>query len=228
MMPDPSGPAGDRPQSGFTLLEIMISLAILAVIFTLIYGTFEAVYQGAEKLEEDADVYRLARFGIYHMTNNLAMLHAKPSPTHVPTAPGVPAVPKKALALFIGEDKEQLIQDTVYPSDSLEFMAVSHGSTVPGAPESDLTTVRYAVQDEILIQEMQLSNGKVLTYEIGGPIQGLNLRYYDPKRKRWEDDWDADVRNSLPNVVEIEFVLAQEGRDPLRFKTLADLPMGGQ
>ncbi|MDC4222917.1 MAG: prepilin-type N-terminal cleavage/methylation domain-containing protein [Candidatus Manganitrophus sp.] len=82
----------DNPQSkGFTLLEILVSLAILAVLFTLVYGSFNATYRVSEQLEEQADSYRLARLGFYHLAKDLSMIYqTKPIPGQ-PTSPRLPS-----------------------------------------------------------------------------------------------------------------------------------------
>lgn len=197
----------------------MISLGILSVIFTLIYGTFNAVSQGADHLEEEAEVYRLTRFGIYHMANNLSMVY-------FPNKAISPSPGKQTPGTFIGEDKMHLVNDKTLPNDSLAFNTVSHGQTLAEAPESDQARIKYALVDGILVQEMQLSNGKTLRYELGGPFQGLNFRYFDSKKKNWKDDWNTGAKG-LPLAVEIEFFIQQKGRSLRRFKTWVDIPMAG-
>jgi len=207
--------------AGFTLLEIMISLGIVAVIFTLIYGTFNAVYQGAEQLEEEAEVYRLARYGFYYMANNLSMLHLQPAVSGAP--PGGNLSP----SLFLGEDSERQLDAGSFPNDALQFNTVSHSRTSAEAPESDRATIRYALVEDMLMQEMLLSNGRILSYEIGGPMQGLNFRYFDPKKNEWSDTWDMSEQGKPPIAVEIELILKPEGHASHRFKTWVDIPLGG-
>ncbi len=207
-------------QDGFTLLEVMIALGIMGVIFTLIYGTFNAVHQGAEQMEEESEVYRLARFSLYHMANNLSMLHLQ--------APSPAATAGEGLtsAAFLGEDSEGQGDEGNAPQDTLQFNTVSHGRTSPEAPESDRATLRYALVDEMLVQEMLLSNGKTLSYEIGGPVQGLNFRYYDPTKQEWLDSWDTSTTGKPPSAVEIEMILKATGQKARRLKTWVDIPLG--
>lgn len=192
----------------------MISLGILSVIFTLLYGTFNAVYRGGEQMESEADIYRLARIGTYHMANNLSMIHVDPTSGGESTS-------------FQGEDSERLIGDDAYANDSLQFVSVSHGRTMPNAPESERATIRYVLHENVLMQEMVLSNGRALHYELGGPIAGLNFRYFDSNKKEWVERWDNAENNKLPLAVEIEFVLERKDREPHRFKTWVDLPKSG-
>ncbi len=203
-----------QSQNGFTLLEVMISLGILSVIFTLLYGTFNAVYRGGEQMESEADKYRLLRIGTYHMANNLSMIH-------------VGSASDGESASLQGEDRERLIGDDAYANDSIQFVSLAHGRTMQDAPESERATIRYVLNGNVLMQEMLLSNGRELSYELGGPIAGLNFRYFDSIKKEWVESWDDTGSNKLPLAVEIEFVLTRKDREPQRFKTWVDLPKSG-
>ncbi len=211
----------NKKERGFTLLEIMISLGILSIIFILIYGTFNSVYQGSLHTERDADRYRLTRLGIYHLSSDLTMVYSPPSLTV--TA----GKSESASLIFKGEDREQLDGILTFPNDSLQFSTVSHRRTGVNAPESDQTTIRYSLQDKILIKEAILSNGKTLTNEIGGPIDGLNFRYLDRGENNWILSWNADEKDQKPPLaVEIEFILKQGTGEPHSLKTWVDIPMG--
>lgn len=199
-----------KTQKGFTLLEVMISLGILSVIFTLLYGTFNAVYRGGEKMESEADIYRLVRLSTYHMANNLSMIH-------------VDAPPNATIPLLQGTDNERLIGDDTYANDSLQFTSLSHARTT-NSPESERAMVRYLLDGNVLMQEMTLSNGRILNHELGGPIEGLNFRYFDSIKKEWVERWSGSVTNKLPRAIEIELVLNREGHETRKFTTWIDLP----
>jgi len=207
------------PEAGFTLLEVMISLGILSIIFTLIYGTFSAVSRGIEHMEKDADAYQLARLSLYHMANHLSMLH-------VGVAQSAGGASSSSGLLFRGEDGERLSGDEALPNDSLAFSTVSHGRSLPDAPESDRQSVRYSLLGDVLIQEALLANGHVVANELGGPIAGLSFRYLE-NGSQWQESWDADEKGQkVPQAVEIELILKQGDRPGRRFKTWVDLPMG--
>ncbi len=210
-----------RSIAGFTLLEIMISLGILSIIFTIIYGTFNNVYHSSEQMEEDAERYRLTRLGIYYLSNDLTMVYITPK------IAGSTSATNTAELTFRGEDSERLEGNTTFPNDALEFSTVSHAIIGNNTPESDRAVIRYSLQDQFLIQEARLSNGRTVVNELGGPIEGLSFRYFDKKADSWLETWDADVKNNRPpTAVEIEFIMQQEGQEARRFKTWVDIPMG--
>ncbi len=203
---------------GFTLLEIMISLGILSLIFILIYGTFSNVHQGSQHVEKEADRYRIARLGMYYLSNDLSMVYKKISP------PGTSGAGNTLV--FRGEDGERLSGNNTYPNDTLVFSTVSHRSIGINSPGSDEAVVRYSLQDNVLIQELQLSNGQAVINELGGPVEGLGFRYLEKAGEAWQDHWDADNKSQKPPLaVEIELVLQKENKEAHLFKTWVDIPI---
>ncbi len=204
-------------QAGFTLLELMISLAIVAIIFVVIYGTFKNVHQGTEQMEADAERYRMTRMSLYYIANDLSMFFVSQDPE------GNNA--KKEM-VFNGKNSERLQGNETFPNDAIEFSTVSH-RRIGNVPASEQLVVRYALQDRYLIQETRFSNGRTLLNELAGPIEGLSFRYLPKNSAGWVETWETLGTNpKAPTVVEIEFILKVEGHPARRFKTWVDLPMG--
>ncbi len=211
-------------ETGFTLLEILVSLAILAVLFTLVYGSFDATYRVSEQLEDQADSYRLARLGFYHLAKDLSMIYqTKPAPVTGQPPPSATAVTKAFF--FSGEDRTRMIDGTDYPDDSIRFSSVSHGRTLRDAPESDWAMISYGLEEGLLIHEAALANERVIRNEIGEEVLGINFRYLNRTDKNWVDRWDSEMNKELPLAVEIELILRGNGAAGRRFKTTVELPM---
>jgi type II secretion system protein J len=173
-------------QRGFTLIEILISVAILLILFTTLYSTFDATHKAAERVEAEAEHFRLVRFGFYHLMRDISMIYqAEKAPSSV---------------VFEGMDRVRRIADANFPDDNLRFTTLSHGRTTADAPESDKSDVRYYLQDTRLIREATLSNGRTVQDELGEPVWGLNFRYLNAEGV-WVDAWDT---TRFPVSVEIE------------------------
>jgi len=204
-------------QAGFTLLELMISLGIVAIIFVLIYGTFSNVHQGNQQMEDDAERYRMTRMSLYYLANDLSMFYVAQDPDGRSGS-------RKQL-VFRGENSERLEGDETFPNDAIEFSTVSY-RRVGDVPASDQVVMRYALQEGYLVQEARFSNGTSRMNELAGPIEGLSFRYLPKNSADWVEDWDTGGNNpEAPTVVEIEFILKVEDHPPRRFKTWVDLPM---
>ncbi|TAK01387.1 MAG: prepilin-type N-terminal cleavage/methylation domain-containing protein [Candidatus Manganitrophaceae bacterium] len=219
---NPQSEIRNRRSGGFTLLEVLLSLAILAVLFTLVYGSFNSTYRASEQLEKEADSYRLARLGFYHLAKDLSMIY-QTKPAAGPSPP-VGTAAKNAF-LFQGEDRSRTIEGTEYPDDSIRFTAVSHGRTLRDAPESDWAMIFYHLEEGLLIHEEALLNERVIRNEIGEDLLGINFRYLDKADRSWVNQWDSEVRKELPLAVEIELILKGRGKEGRRFKTTVELPM---
>lgn len=221
-----SARGGLSSKRGFTLIEIMIALAILSVLGALLYGTFNATYQIAEQMEKESGLDRTARLGFYHMAQDLSMAHQTPRAQPIVTGGAAPPTLIPSL-IFKGQDGIRTVEGSDFPNDSIQFTAVSHGRTSKDSPESDRVLISYSLQDDLLIYEAQLSNGRVAHEELGEGLRGLNLRYLDPSGSVWVDQWDAETKgNRAPLAVEIELIF-KNSRDKTRnFKTWVELPLG--
>jgi len=228
MMFDPEESPLHRRSDGFTLMEVLIAVSILAVLFTLIYGTLNATYRTSEQMEEAADDYRLARLTFYHLALDLSMVHQPPAAPQPAAAGATSTAPAAPPALFLGEDRVRSEEGEDFPNDTIQFVSVSHGRTVRDAPESDAATISYYLRDDVLIHETTLSNGKVTQDEIGEHLKGINFRYLRPTDLQWVDRWDSKENKNLPPLaVEIELIVKKSGREVRRFKTSVEIPLGG-
>jgi len=193
---------------GFTLIEVLISLVILATLVTLVYGAFNATAQSARRMETEEEGYRVVRWGFHHIMRDLSMAYAHPS--------------GNAAAAFAGTDQSRWHAEGEYPDDAVRFVALSHERILPNAPESERHEVGYALQKDVLVRKTVRSNGASQSDEIGDGVLGLNFRYL--KSDIWQDEWDAEEKR-LPDLVEVEVILRDAGQTPRRFKTAVRIPM---
>jgi len=206
-----------RLLSGFTLLEILITMAILAILATMVYASFSASIRMIERVDSEADIYREARFILARLSEELSMAYR----------PKGKAIPE---AIFVGENG---VMDG-RPQDSLRFTSLSHARSIADEAASDLNLIEYRFEIDpedrgwvLLHRERNnldgLSQGGSGEFVIGEGIYSLNLRYFDGKT--WVDGWDAESEKALPRVVEIEiqFQVPREGQRS--FKSWVELPL---
>ena len=114
---------------GFTLLEILVAIAILAVIATMVYASFDASIKVIDRVDRDADIYRQVRLVLTRLSDDLSMAY-KPKGN----------IPQETT--FVG-------QHSVIGSraqDTLRFISLSHLRYLPDEPTSDLNLIEYSLE----------------------------------------------------------------------------------
>jgi general secretion pathway protein J len=198
---------------GFTLLEILLAIAILSFVGALIYGGFAQTSLNKERVEDDIDHSRIVHTALQRMGRELSMAFIS---THVNADPQLQA----SKTVFIGTDRLN--------GDRIDFNSFSHRRLYRNAHESDQNSISYFVtqhpddpdlqvlarREENRIDEDPLRGGKSLILIEG--VEELDIEYLDPLSKQWVKSWDstdpAGQLNRLPTQVRIRIAV----RDPRR------------
>lgn len=184
--------------SGFTLIEVLVAISILAIIMTSIYGVFSTVSVAGNRLEKDSAEYHLARVAFDRLGRELHGVHYRKAdrttwlrggrddnerPFLELTTSAV--TPSSALGTGIAEVRYRLSQDTEDGGAALYRGERARQAATPASGDAGM---------------MRLAPGlELLTFR---------FRHND----RWQDQWDSD-RDGLPQLVEVTLVT---GRDPQR------------
>jgi general secretion pathway protein J len=191
-----SGEENYSHAKGFTLLEVLMAMSILAVIVTVIYASFSTTGRNVEQAEARRDRTDLARTLIAKLSDDIAnayynssiketVLEAQPSTT----TEGEPRFDSLALTTLTNWRK-------------------------PDSKEMDLWEVGYRFEDrldgkgKVLIRREKRELNKDSTpleggtdYEVTDQITELRLRYFDGST--WVDEWHSSSKQKLPRAVEI-------------------------
>jgi general secretion pathway protein J len=198
-------------QRGMTLLEVLVSLAILAMIGLLIYGAFDSLSRGRKGEEMRADRARQARMALERMVHELSSTFLS---MHNPQ---LLALVTRQTA-FIGQNSTQF--------DRLDFTAFAHRRLTRDAKESDQCEVGYfAAEDPENQGKMDLARREQFPVDIqptrGGVVNVLaedielfDVHYLDPVTGLWGDTWDTTATmggqlNRLP--LEVRITLTMKG-----------------
>ncbi len=209
------GPGGGgAPKSpGFTLLEVLIAVAIMALLVTVIYTSFFTAGRNVAQAEAIRDETDLARTLLAKISSDIADAYFNPSMN-------VPVV----TTIFYGE---QVISDTTISDTTISDTGLDHNRydglyltsltnwRKPDSQETDLWEVGYYFKQKpdgtgwILMRREKrlLSNDSPaleggVDYEMTDRVASLRFRYYDGSV--WTDGgWDSRISQKLPNTVEI-------------------------
>ena len=204
-----------NPQGkGFTLIEVLLAMAILAVIMAVVYGSFSTAGRNVEQAEAARDETDLARTLLSKLTDDLTNAYFNQSMTATSTTNQ-----SVKLTIFYGKKEEVEEGDEKARHDSLALTTLTNFPR-PDSKETELLEVGYFFREkpdgsgytfyrrekrELSADVPPLEGG--VEYEITDRVEGLQLRYYN-NVKQWVDEWDTSTLGALPKAVEITLTLA--------------------
>jgi general secretion pathway protein J len=197
-----------KSQRGLTLVEVLVSVAVLGMIATLIYGTFDALSRAKKGEAQRGDRTRQARAALDRMSREMQSAYLS---LHTPT---VPILQTRVTAWMARNGA---------PYDRVDFTAFAHLRTDRDAKESDQAEIGYfvlpdpdkdgkmdLVRREQSPPDMDPQRGGVVSV-ICEDIESFDVRYFDPTTGQWIESWDSTQvtgqQNRLPYEVKITLVL---------------------
>jgi len=205
------------PRSGFTLIELMVALAVLAVISVFTWQTLAGALNARDILAFEDEFDRTARTAMGRIRREVSLAFLTPNLTAV----------NSYKTVFVGKDDGEC--------DSLWFASRSHRRTLAGSRESDQTEITLWCESDpehrgrsaLLHRESQridhLPDKDGAIMPLARSVKRFDLRYLDPTNGEWQDEWDtqgAETPNRLPRAVEVVLTLVAE--DPQDDDTLVE------
>lgn len=212
---------------GFTLLEVMVSLAILAMVSTLVYGAFDGMTKTKNALQRLDDRHHQGRVALSRLARDLSAAYLT-----LHTGPPTSQFPR--VSAFIGKNGG--------PTDRIDFVAFSHLRVDRDSHQSDQAEIGYftsrdpSVPDKLDLARRESSllddkpdKGGVVNV-ICEDIVSFDVQYLDPLSGEWADHWDstqaAENVGRLPSYAKVSLVLrGGAGGEPIRFATQIPLAM---
>jgi general secretion pathway protein J len=218
---------------GFTLIEVIISIAILAAITSLLFGAFSALKRSKDGLSRVQDRQREARLAMARITRELQSAYLS---AHMPL------------------NQALLVQKTIFksergtPADRLDFTAFANKRLDKNAHVSDQCELSYfgspnpdgsGTTDLVRRIDTELD----LEPDKGGKVEVLatdidlfDLQYLDAQSGEWLESWDTTQTTGqpdrLPLQVRVILVLnggrrssAERSRGTIRLVTKVGLNM---
>jgi general secretion pathway protein J len=208
-----------RSARGFTLMEIMIAVAITALMGAMVSMAFQTGFHAKEVVETEADHYRMLRAAMNRMAREIGSAYVSDrydakryrDQNDRPTN-------------FAGEENRLL------------FTTFAHQRMYTDAKESDQAIVEYFVESS---PDREANGRKDLMRRVNPNVEGrmdrggttdvlfegvkrVEFAYWDSDRKEWEDEWDtrrADQKSKLPTRVRITLVALDENNKEVSYTT---------
>ncbi|HDH98325.1 MAG TPA: prepilin-type N-terminal cleavage/methylation domain-containing protein [Deltaproteobacteria bacterium] len=217
-------PLPSKRASGFTLLELLVSLTILAIVASLIFGSLKVGIGAWERGERDIDANQRLRAIAELVKAQMASIYAE---KRLKLASGV--------EFFVRGDAK-----------SLEFSSVA-----PILPKSNgrPVYVKYRVErdeetdsDQLYLRELDLTllNPKEIEREedlkadytlLIKSAKDISFEYLSAsqaeKGQEWVKEWKEDKKNSLPMAMKL-CILNKRDKSPLCIIARVQAPYGEQ
>jgi general secretion pathway protein J len=208
-----------RTTRGFTLMEVMVAVSIVALMGTMVAMAFQTGINAKEVVEAEADHYRMLRVAMTRMSREVG-------------------------SAFVSDrydgrryrDQNDRPTNFVGERDRLLFTTFAHQRMYTDAKESDQAVVEYFVETS---SERGAKSRQDLKRRVNPNVEGrmdrggatdvlfegvktVEFAYWDSERKEWEDEWDTrrnDQKSKLPTRVRITLVAVDETGKEARYTT---------
>jgi general secretion pathway protein J len=198
-----------------TMIEVMVAIAILAMVAVLIHGVISSLSRGKKGEEMRADRAHEAREAMQRIVRDLSAAYLS---MHVPSNQAL--ITQKTA--FVGRSSISF--------DRIDFTAFAHMRTDRDSHESDQAEVGYfAARDPNVADKMDLVRREQTPIDLD-PLKGgivnvvaedidqFDVHYLDPQTGQWVETWDSmqvtGQPNRLPLEVKITLVLKGVGGGP--------------
>ena len=211
--------------AGFTLLEVMISMAILVGMSTIVWGSFTITANIKERVEEVEDRYHQIRLAMSRMAREISMAYISKNDQMGTTNPRT---------MFVGKRETSV--------DDLMFSNLSHLRMRENAKECDQGVIRYYEatdpdqkdQTNLMRREHHRLGARkpgeeAPSFVMIEGIEALHFDYFDEQANEWKESWStlsADGQpDRLPTKVRIKLTLKDEFGEELTFITATRIYM---
>jgi general secretion pathway protein J len=219
--------APSRRMRGMTLIEVMISLAVLGMLMVSVWSSFKGTLRAMEVSEEIQNRYSIVRNGLLRMESELSMAYLSFNR---------PLDDTKHYTLFEGRDS--------FESDSITFSAFAHLRVRKDADESDQSVIQYFLEADPEDKErvhLWRRESRRLTgdrpedmerffpaYVLVEDVVTFDVKYWNVQDLDWQDEWRTTAidyqPDRLPPRVKIRLGV-QDGDDVVYFTTQVVLMM---
>ena len=206
---------------GFSLIEVMVAVAILAVVTTMTWGSFSKTSSTKKAIEAGASRYRTVRIALDRMVRDITQAYLSQNEDT--------AQPERR-TLFVGKNK--------FGVSELRFSYFGHQRLYQDTHECDTAQVGYFPminretgktdlmrRETRRLQYLKLDDNPGETNVLCDDVIKLKFEYWDSRDKVWREEWDTTSADGqpyrLPTRVRITLTVKDERDKEIPFLTEA-------
>jgi general secretion pathway protein J len=214
-----------RVSAGFTLIEVMLALAILGFVLTIMWGSFSQTVTNKKAIQAAQERTHTVRVALLRMVREIEMAYLSASEN---TA--------------ISERRTFMLGTSHSDVDELQFSSFAHQRLRAGIAEGDTSLISYFgerdPEDRRVLnlmrretRRLQAENPSTIageTYILCPDVSRLKIQYYDHKLKEWVNEWstlNASGNQYLPTHVRIVLTVLDERGQEVSYTTDARIQM---
>jgi general secretion pathway protein J len=191
----PAARSDARAEGGFTLVEALLAVALLATLGAIVFGSLLTTTQVVDAGRAAASREQMIRRVLRLMAEELAV--------------GV----KEPANPWLGMNGTQDGQ----AADTLAFVTIGDGFGAQSTREGEMVRVIYTREGDRLIRFVRrnlygLTDESVEQVNLATKVKGFNIRYYNAAGKVWADEWSST--GPLPTALLLEITFQEPDAEP--------------
>lgn len=188
--------APPRGEGGFTLVEVLLAVSLVAMMATLLFGSLYVTTSAIDAARTNSANEQIVRSTLRVMIDELSV--------------GVGSATGPWMGISGQQDGR--------PADSVAFLTMGQFRGVESAADTELVRIVYAREGDRLLRFVRrnlygLTDDSIEQVELATKVKGFNVRYYDGTNNLWVDEWDSRGRSGTPKVLLIELTVLQENAE---------------
>jgi prepilin-type N-terminal cleavage/methylation domain-containing protein len=221
------------PESkGFTLLELLIAIFIIAVVIAVLYTSYAGTFRNIDEARAQTDTYRRARIALERITEDLESAYLFQGMKETDDEDEGPPYP----GVFIGE----AVAYEGRNASRLRFSSRAHidfleERTTPARAEINYYAIESETDKRFILYRSDTPefDHRPKKNEGGLPVcdnlRSIEFTYHDNEGQGHEN-WDStkgDFEGRLPLMVtvQLDFSINEDEEVPLRFMTAVAIPL---
>ncbi len=210
-------------KDGFTLVEILVAMAIIVTIVSMVYGSYFATSKSTQAYKSKITLSRQGRKVLGQMARQIRCSYANKADKDtyqisIPQQKKV--VPERAINYFNGNSDE--------PGGEILHLVTTNGFSVGLVPSNGLFEITYKLDksrgllfssQRILAATSKSVEQKKKWQPIAEGIESLKLTFFDGQK--WQNKWDFKDKRELPFAVKINITWEDENHRQYQYGTIA-------
>lgn len=189
-------------EQGFTLVEILLAVALVAMMATLVFGSLYATTSAMDAARANSANERILRSTLRVMADEIST----------------------GISLTNGPWLGVNAQLDGQPADSIAFLSMGQYRGADQVSGTEIVRIVYTRDGDKLIRFVRRNlygqtDDSVDQLVLATRVQGFNVRYHDGTAPLWLDEWDGRARgNKPPAALLLELTLKRENSEPQTFR----------